>query len=82
MYKFVVPNQILVIEKDSEIILTPKSTKIYNALSVRRVVEIFVFIKEIQNSYFDHGPFGCSFKDMIIIPERRLRVQSTISFMC
>lgn len=72
----------LVIEKDNEVILSPKSSKKINELSGRRVVEIFAFIKEIQNSFCDHGPFGCNFKDMDLISETRLGMQSTIHFKC
>ncbi|KAL4122943.1 hypothetical protein QTP88_015184 [Uroleucon formosanum] len=73
-----VNNSELFIEMDTEIILTPKSTKKLDEMSGRRVVDIFTFIRHIQNELCDHGPlFGCSFKDMDIVSEKRCRLQST-----
>jgi len=76
-------NSELFVEMDTEQILTPKSTKKLHEMSGRRVVDIFTFIRDIQNDLCDHGPlFGCSFKDMDIISEKRSGLQSTISFKC
>jgi len=72
----------LIVEKNSKVMSTPKSAKKMNELSGRRVVEVFAFIKEIQNSFSDHGPFGCSFKDMDVMSEIRLGLQSTINLKC
>lgn len=78
-----VNNSELFVEMDTELILTPKSTKKLHEMSGRRVVDIFTFIRDIQNYLCDHGPlFGCSFKDMDIISEKRTGLQSTIGFKC
>jgi len=78
-----VNNSELFVEMDTELILTPKSTKKLHEMSGRRVVDIFTFIRDIQNDLCDHGSlFGCSFKDMDIISEKRTGLQSTISFKC
>ena len=67
-----VNNSELFVEMDTELILTPKSTKKLHEMSGRRVVDIFTFIRDIQNYLCDHGPlFGCSFKDMDIISEKK-----------
>ncbi|KAL4111814.1 hypothetical protein QTP88_015699 [Uroleucon formosanum] len=71
-----VNNSELFIEMDTEIILTPKSTKKLDEMSGRRVVDIFTFIRDIQNKLCDHGPlFECSFKDMDIVSEKRCGLQ-------
>lgn len=72
----------LCVETDDNVPLTPKSTKRLHELSGRRVVEIFTFIREIQNTLFDHGPIGCSFNDMDLISETRSGLQSNINFKC
>lgn len=78
-----VNNSELNVEMDTEIILTPKSTKKLHEMSGRRVVNIFAFIRDIQNNLCDHGPlFGCSLKDMDIISEKRSGLQSKIGFKC
>lgn len=78
-----VNNSELFIEMDTEIILTPKSTKKLHEMSGRRVVDIFIFVRDIQNELCDHGPiFGCSFKDMDIVSEKRCGLQSAICFKC
>lgn len=78
-----VNNSELFIEMDTEKILTPKSKKKLHEMSGRRVVDIFTFIRDIQNELCDHGPlFGCSFKDMDIVSEKRCGLQSTICFKC
>lgn len=78
-----VNNSELFIEMNTEIILTPKSTKKLHEMSGRRVVDIFTFIRNIQNELCDHGPlFGCSFKDMDIVSEKRCGLLSTVCFKC
>lgn len=68
---------------DTEIILTPKSTKKLHEMSGRRVVDIFTFIQDIRNELCDHGLlFGCSFKYMDIVSEKICGLQSTICFKC
>lgn len=67
---------------DNDTLLTLKSAKKRYELSGRRVIEIFTFIDEIQNSLCDHGPFGSTFKDIDLISEIRLGLQSTINFKC
>lgn len=69
-------------ETDHNVPLTPKSAKRLHELSGRRIIEIFSFIREIQNNLSDHGPFECTFKDMNLISETRSGLQSKINFEC